>query len=173
MDYLTKEQVEKLRKVVKNNRHGLRNDLIVLISFRHGLRAGELVSLEWSDIELDDGRLIVKRLKHGNFTHHYLQGDEKRLLRRLKRETETSRFVFNSERGDPLTTRGLGQIIKRAGKKLGWDISPHILRHSCGYHLANQGKDTRLIQDYLGHNRIDSTVRYTKTNPERFKDIQW
>ena len=173
-DYLTKSQVEQLIKTAKNNRWGLRDGLIILISFRHGLRACELVSIEWDWINLNEGELHIRRAKNGEGGHHFLQGDEMRLLRRLQREqTSNSRFVFIGERGDPLTARAFGQIIKRTGNKLGWNISPHILRHSCGYHLANQGLDTRLIQDYLGHKNINSTVNYTRTNKQRFKQIKW
>ena len=170
--YLTKTQVEELIKVAKKNRYGLRDGLIILMCFRHGLRASELVSLEWQMVDYNAGKIFLNRSKHGNEGHHLLQGDEMRLLRRLERDN-TNRYIFISNRGDPLTTRALGQIIKRAGKKLGWDISPHILRHSCGYHLANQGHDTRIIQDYLGHKNINSTMLYTKTNPERYRQFKW
>ena len=174
MDYLTKSQVEQLIKVAKKNRYGLRDGLIILMSFRHGLRASETVSLEWKIVNFSIGKMFLNRSKHGEEGNHYLQGDEMRLLRRLERNNTTSnRFIFVGERGDPLTTRALGQMVKRAGKKLGWDISPHILRHSCGYHLANQGYDTRIIQDYLGHKNINSTMLYTKTNPERYRHFKW
>jgi len=50
-------------------------------------------------------------------------------------------------------------------------IHPHMLRHACGYKLANQGVDTRSLQHYLGHKNIQHTVRYTELSPERFKDF--
>ena len=174
MDYLTKPQIEELIKVAKRNRYGLRDGLIILMSFRHGLRVSETITLEWNMINFSVGKLFLNRSKHGNEGHHYLQGDEMRLLRRLQRNnTSGSRFIFNSERGDPLSTRGVNHLVSRCGRKLGWKISPHILRHSCGYHLANQGHDTRLIQDYLGHKSISSTMIYTKTNPERYRQFKW
>jgi len=172
MDYLTETQIKQLMDRAKSSRNGHRDSTAILIAYRHGLRISELVSLKWSDIDLESGRLLIKRSKNGNSGYHPLQGDEIRQLRRLKR-TGNEQFVFCSEQGNPITPRTFGYIVSRAGKGLAWEISPHILRHSCGYHLANQGLDTRLIQDYLGHKNIASTVVYTRTNPERFREIEW
>jgi len=171
--YLNLKQIEKLVATAKQNKYGLRDGLIILLAFRHGLRVSEIVTLTWQGVDLSDGKIYIIRSKNGSSGYHLLQGDEIRLLRRLQRETISSRFLFIGERSTPLSDRGVGHIIKRAGNKLGWNISPHILRHSCGYHLANQGLDTRLIQDYLGHKNIASTVIYTKTNPHRYNSIQW
>lgn len=173
VDYLTSLQIDQLIAAAKDNRHALRDRLIILLAFRHGLRVSEIVALTWQAIDLSAGKIYISRSKNGVNGYHLLQGDEIRYLRRLQRESTSSRFIFIGERGDPLSTRGISQIIKRVGNKLGWDISPHILRHSCGYHLANQGLDTRLIQDYLGHKNIASTVIYTRTNPERYNTIKW
>ncbi len=175
MDYLTESQINQLVNCAKSSsRNGHRDATAILIAFRHGLRASEVVKLEWNDIDLDSGRIWIKRSKNGNNSYHPLQGDEIRSLRRLKRESNANeRFLFVSEQGNPMTVRGFFRVVDRAGASLGWDVTPHTLRHSCGYHLANQGKDTRLIQDYLGHKNIASTVVYTKTNPERFREIEW
>lgn len=64
-------------------------------------------------------------------------------------------------------------IIRDYGRDAGLEIvaHPHLLRHACGYALADQGADTRLIQDYLGHRNIQNTVRYTATNPARFERL--
>lgn len=65
------------------------------------------------------------------------------------------------------------QIIRKYGKDAGlpMPIHPHMLRHSCGYNLADRGNDTRIIQDYLGHRNIRHTVIYTTSNSARFKDV--
>jgi site-specific recombinase XerD len=63
---------------------------------------------------------------------------------------------------------------KRLGggsKLLGFPLHVHMLRHACGYKLANDGHDTRLIQDYLGHKSIMSTVRYTELTATKFKNV--
>jgi integrase len=93
---------------------------------------------------------------------------------RLQRETpegQRSDHVFVSERLAPLSVSGYQRMVARAGEaaKFPFLISSHVLRHSCGYKLANDGQDTRAIQHYLGHRSIASTVRYTKLAPDRFK----
>jgi site-specific recombinase XerD len=96
-----------------------------------------------------------------------------RALRRLEREAPGSRFVFVSERRAPFSTRGFQAMVERAAQAAGFDmkIHPHMLRHACGYKLANEGVDTRTIQGYLGHKSIQHTVRYTELSPTRFKDF--
>jgi site-specific recombinase XerD len=73
-------------------------------------------------------------------------------------------FVFTSERGAPFTTAGFAKLTERAGAaaKLPFKAHPHMLRHACGYALANKGHDTRAIQGWLGHRNIQHTVRYTE-----------
>jgi site-specific recombinase XerD len=118
--------------------------------------------------------LHVRRVKQGTPATHPLTGRELRALRRLQREQEPkSAFVFASERGDPFSTRGFQAMVERAGKTadLGMKIHPHMLRHACGFKLANDGVDTRTIQAYLGHKSIHHTVRYTELAPTRFKSL--
>ena len=147
---------------------------MVLIAFRHGLRASELVDLHWEQIDLENAILHVRRVKQGTPATHPLTGRELRALRRLQREQEPkSPFVFVSERGDPFSTRGFQATVERAGAAAGFGmkIHPHMLRHACGYKLANDGVDTRTIQAYLGHKSIQHTVRYTELAPTRFKSL--
>ena len=92
----------------------------------------------------------------------------------LKREQQPkSPFVFTSERGAPFSPAGFARMIESAGilAKLGFKAHPHMLRHACGYALANKGHDTRALQAYLGHKNIQHTVRYTELAPTRFKDF--
>jgi len=105
---------------------------------------------------------------------HPLTGRELRALRRLQREQESkSPFVFVSERGAPFSNRGFQAMVERAARAAGFDmkIHPHMLRHSCGFKLANDGVDTRTIQSYLGHKSIQHTVRYTELAPTRFRSL--
>ena len=108
---------------------------MVLIAFRHGLRASELVDLRWEQVDLKGGVLHVRRVKQGSPATHPLTGRELRALRRLEREAAGSPFVFVSERGAPFSTRGFQAMVERAGKAAGFDmkIHPHMLRHACGY----------------------------------------
>jgi integrase len=104
--YLTEREVERLIEAAKSNRHGHRDATMILVAYRHGLRASEVCSLEWQQIELDQGRLHVRRAKRGTPSVHPIRGDEIRALRRLRRENPTEAHVFVSERGGPMGTLG-------------------------------------------------------------------
>jgi integrase len=173
-EHLTADEVEALRAAAKANRYGHRDATMVLVGYRHGLRACELVDLRWSDMDFTAATMHVRRAKNGKPTTHPLRGDELRALRKLQREqTPTSPFVFTSERGSPFSTAGFAKMVERAGAEAGFDFKahPHMLRHACGFALANVGHDTRSLQDYLGHRNIQHTVRYTELAPNRFKDF--
>jgi type 1 fimbriae regulatory protein FimB/type 1 fimbriae regulatory protein FimE len=172
-EYLTEAEVERLIKAAKANRNGQRDTTMILLAFRHGLRAAELVDLRWDQVDLGrNACLHVRRVKNGIATTHPLQGDEMRALRELKRSADSA-FVFTSERGTPFTTAGFAKMIARAGQEAGFKfgVHPHMLRHACGYTLANKGVDTRSLQAYLGHRNIQHAVRYSELSPTRFKDF--
>ena len=172
--YLTPHEVERLMKAArKSGRYGHRDATMILIAFRHGLRASELTGLRWSDVELATGRLHVRRVKNGSPSVHPLQGDELRALRRLQRERQPSSHVFTTERGGPMTPKGFNTAMHRIGERAGmpFPVHPHMLRHATGYALANAGHDTRALQAYLGHKNIQHTVRYTELSSSRFKDF--
>jgi type 1 fimbriae regulatory protein FimB/type 1 fimbriae regulatory protein FimE len=161
-------------KTAKDNRYGHRDVTMILIAFRHGLRAAETVDLRWEQVEFKSATLHVRRVKQGTPSVHPLQGDELRALRRLQREQEPkSSFVFTSERGSPFATAGFARMVERAGKaaRLPFKAHPHMLRHATGYALANHGHDTRSLQAYLGHKNIQNTVRYSELSPTRFKSF--
>ena len=171
-EYLTQAEIDRLMKAArKRGRWGYRNATMILVAFRHGLRVGELVSLRWDQVDFATAHLHVNRLKRGRESQHPLSGPELRALRQLKREqTQGSRFVFLSERGAPLTPRGFAQMLSRAASSIDFPfpVHPHMLRHACGFKLANDGHDTRALQDYLGHRQIQHTVRYTEMAAARF-----
>ena len=171
-EHLTEREVGRLIEAAKGNRWGYRDTTMVLVAFRHGLRASELVDLRWEQVDLANALLHVRKLKNGSPATHPLTGKELRALRRLQREQDTkSPFVFVSERGAPFTKRGFQAMIERAGAGFDMKIHPHMLRHACGFKLANDGVDTRTIQAYLGHKSIQHTVRYTELAPTRFKSL--
>ena len=171
-EHLTEREIDKLVEAAKDNRWGQRDATMILIAFRHGLRASELCGLQWSDVEFETGTLHLRRAKGGTTATHPLLGDELRALRSLKRDAK-SPFIFVSERGAPFTVSGFAKLVERAGieAKLPFKVHPHMLRHATGYALANRGVDTRSLQAYLGHRSIQSTVRYTELAPGRFKNI--
>jgi type 1 fimbriae regulatory protein FimB/type 1 fimbriae regulatory protein FimE len=173
-EYLTEAEVERLMKAATGNRYGHRDATMILVAYRHGLRVSELVDLRWDQVDFRTATLHVRRAKQGTPSTHPIVGDELRALRRLQREQEPkSPFVFTSERGAPFASAGFARMIERAGikAKFGFKPHPHMLRHACGYALANRGHDTRALQAYLGHKNIQHTVRYTELSPARFKNF--
>jgi integrase len=145
----------------------------ILLAYRPGLRAGELCCLTWDMIELDSGRIHVRRTKGGLASMHPLTGREIRALRQMLRDNLQSRYVFNTERGGPVTTAWFLKMIVRTGElaKLPFPVHPHMLRHGTGYKLANDGVDTRTLQHYLGHRNIQHTVKYTELRSDRFNGL--
>ena len=170
-EHLTKDEVI---AGARKNREGVRDGTMILVAFRHGLQSSELVDLRWDQIDFTYAVLHVWRAKKGTPATHPVVGDEMRALRKLQREQDPkSPFVFTSERGSPFTTAGFARVVERAGveAKLGFPAHPYMLRHACGFALANKGHDTRALQAYLGHRNIQHTVRYTELSPGRFKDF--
>lgn len=171
-EYLTPTEIDRLITAAKRTgRHGQRDSTMILLAYRHGLRVSELISLCWSQLDLDQGLFYVIRRKNGLSTHHPLFGAELRALRQLKRDYPETDYVFMTERKSPITGDTVRKIISRAGEvaQLGFSVHPHMLRHSTGFKLANDGQDTRSIQHYLGHKNIQNTVRYTEVAATRFK----
>jgi type 1 fimbriae regulatory protein FimE len=172
--YLTSHEIDQVivaaRKV---GRHSSRDSTLVLLMYRHGLRVAEAVSLRWDAVNLQAGLLHGHQLKNGQAAVHPLRGPELRALRQLRRHYPDTPYLFVSERGGPLTARAVRHIVLRAGEVAGltFPIHPHMLRHACGFYLANKGMDTRAIQQYLGHRNIQHTVRYTVLTPHRFIDF--
>jgi type 1 fimbriae regulatory protein FimB/type 1 fimbriae regulatory protein FimE len=134
---------------------------MILVAYRHALRASEVCDLEWAAIDFKAGVMHVRRVKNGKASTHPIRGDELRELRKLKRESPDSPFVFISERGGPFAANSFNYVVKRAGRKakLPFQCHAHMLRHAAGYKLAGDGHDTRSIQDYLGHRDIRYTVK--------------
>ena len=173
-EHLTPTEVEQLAVAAgKIGRNGFRDGLMVRVAFRHGLRVSELVGLRRDQLDLVNGLLHVRRAKGGLPSTHLMGAWEIRALNKLAKDGPEGPYVFVTERGAPLTESTFFKIVARAGRAAGLPLSvhPHMLRHSCGYKLANDGKDTRSIQAYLGHKSIANTVRYTALSPTRFKDF--
>ena len=175
--HLTPGEVDKLLNATKGHRNETRDRCLLLLMFRHGLRVSEACGLRLSQVNTDSRVLHVARLKHGLSTTHPLRGDELRAIKawlaeRARMQPETDAF-FISERRSPLSRKTAWVTIRSYGELAGLSLPayPHMLRHACGFALADQGADTRLIQDYLGHRNIQHTVMYTATNPARFERL--
>lgn len=174
-EYLTPAEIDTLMaEGRRGGRYGQRDATLILIGYRHGLRAVEIADLEWSQIEFGrNATLHVRRVKNGKPSAHPLRGDEIRALRELRRQFPDSGYVFATERGSPFTPDAVNRLIKRIGKRAGlpFAIHAHMLRHGCGYALANAGHDTRRIQDWLGHRSIQHTTRYTELSTAPFANF--
>ena len=173
-EHLTPAEIERLVAAAQRlGRHGHRDATMILLAYRHGLRVSELVSLRREQVDLRQGLLHVRRRKNGLPSTHPLRGPELRALRELFRDDPETAYVFVSERRRPMTAATFRKLIARAGEAagLGMPIHPHMLRHSTGFKLANDGQDTRAIQHYLGHRNIQHTVVYTHLAANRFNDF--
>lgn len=176
--YLTTFEIEKMLEATSGSTNSARNYCLLLMCFLHGARVSELVSWKLSDIDFDAGQIYIKRLKKGFSTVHPLINREKKALQcwlniREKYTDSSSSYLFISRRGLPISRQQIYLLVKRYSTLADLSIKahPHMLRHSCGYALADRGIDTRLIQDYLGHKNIRHTVIYTASNPERFRTV--
>jgi site-specific recombinase XerD len=175
-DYLTRDEVTALLRAAKKSpRHRARNHAMILIAYRHGLRASELVNLRLSDLDLSTGTIYCRRAKGSRSSLHPMKRDEIRALQKLlsERKFESTDYAFQSERAEKMSRTAFWRIVSQAGDRAGLPVKvyAHQLRHACGYYLANKGCDLRLIQDYLGHKQIQNTVRYTALNPARFAGL--
>jgi len=175
--HLTSVEVDKLICATKGKRHEARDRCLLLLMFRHGLRVSEACGLKLSQVDTESRVLHVARLKRGLSTTHPLRADEIKVIKiwlakRAKMKVETDTF-FVSERRRPLSRITAWAAIRDYGELAGLPLPahPHMLRHACGFALADQGADTRLIQDYLGHRNIQHTVIYTAANPARFERL--
>jgi len=139
----------------------VRNRGLILIAYRHGLRVSELVGLVWDqDVDLEQGRLLVRRLKRGRSGIHKLLPDEIELLKKLRAQS-VSPYVFPGRHGR-LSRSAVNVMLKDVGERAGLpNVTPHSLCHACGYELATKGVDTRRLQIFLGHRSITSTTAST------------
>ena len=177
-NFLTQNEIESLLNAANSGPHAARNYCLTLLCFIHGFRASEICRLRISDIDLRSKCIYIHRLKKGFSTTHPLLNKEIQALKRwldIRDEypQSTSEWLFLSRKGNPLSRQQFYQIISASGDQAGLplEIHPHMLRHSCGFALANMGIDTRLIQDYLCHRNIRHTVWYTASNAGRFYGI--
>ncbi len=188
--HLTLLEVDRLLAATKENlRTGLRDRCLIFLMFRHGLRVTEACAMRMDQVDLESKILQVQRLKGGLSTTQPLRTEEIRLLKGWMAERERwlrqwrkpggsgaaldRQALFLSTRGTALSRKTFWALLRRYGELAGLALPPHphMLRHACGFALADQGADTRLIQDYLGHRNIQHTVRYTATNPVRFEKL--
>lgn len=165
--YLTPKEVQRLLDAARKPR----DKAMILMAYRHGLRVSELVNLQWQDIEIESSLIHVFRLKNGKPSVHPLQQDEIEALQAMRWPSyKADGAVFRAKHGGAMTANGFYRNFRDIGVAAGlpFKVHPHMLRHATGFKLANDGADTRALQDYLGHRNIQHTVTYTELVPHRF-----
>lgn len=174
-DYLSEAEFRILLQGTRGSRYRWRNTAMLMLTFYHGLRVSELCHLKRQDVDLTHGRLWITRLKGSLSTEQPLLTEERRALTRYLTQRGDSQlpWLFLSERGGQFTRFTINYLLRISGERAGlaFRVHPHMLRHGCGYALANRGYDLRLIQDYLGHRDPKHTTRYTRTAANRFEGL--
>ena len=172
-DFLTPGEIEALLDAARIGRHGVWDHLLVLVMYRHGLRVSEAAGLRRDEVDLDQARLWVRRLKDGLSVEQPIAGAELRAIKRyLATQSDGLPWLFISERSQPLTRQSVNYLVGAAAERAGLGaVHLHMRRHACGFYLANQGYDLRLIQDYLGHRDPKHTVHYTRVAGSRFEGL--
>lgn len=175
--FLTETEIKAFLQAARKTRNGVRDYCMAMMAYRHGFRVSELIDIRLDEIQLDTARLSVRRLKQGLDGHHPIEGDELRAIRAWLKERSAHKcaglpYLFLSERG-AMVRQAVNYLFNVIGQKarLSIKVYPHMLRHSCGYKLANDERTTRDIQDYLGHKDIRQTAKYTALNAERFRNF--
>jgi type 1 fimbriae regulatory protein FimB len=175
--FLTEAEMKQFLTAACRGRHAARDYVMMLMTYRHGLRVSELVDLCLTDLDLDAAHLYVRRKKGSLSAYHPIEGDELRALRawlrrRGQRDDAGSPYLFLSERG-PMTRQAINYLAVQIGRRaqLEFHVHPQMLRDSTGYHLAHRNFDTKLLQNYLGHRNIIHTTKYRRTAAGDFKEL--
>lgn len=166
--YLRREDLARL--LVAAKRRGVRDHLLLALSYRLGLRVGEAIGLQAGDVDVRGGEVSVRGLKRGLVRSYSIPRDLAPLVRRwLKERGSGPGAFFTSRQGGHLTRQRCWQVVKACAWEAGLDpwIRFHTLRHSIGVHAIDGGMTTEDLKDLLRHRSLRSTEIYAVTSPER------
>ena len=157
-EYLTHAEVESVTEAAKSNRYGHRDATMILIAYRHGFRASELVDLRWDQIDFNRATLAVRRAKRGTPSTHPIQVMNARPSQVAARARAQIAVRVHVRAWLAFHHGGLCTACRARWCGAGFEFKahPHMLRHACGFALANKGHDTRSLQAYLGHRKFST-----------------
>jgi integrase len=166
---LKPQEVDRLRKAARSTSAPVRDEALILLTYLHGFRVGELVALDWSQVHLKERLLDVVRLKSGTPSTHRLEPDEVALLKKLRAVGTGKGAVFLGRQG-PIDVSLVQKLVARLGRDAGFPFPVHVhqLRHACGYAKINAGWDVRHLQAWLGHRNIAHTAHYAALSEKAF-----
>jgi integrase len=168
-EHLSRDEVMVLIKVARANRQGARDAAAIWIAFNHGLRVSELCDLRWSDIAWQERRIMVRRLKGSQSGEHPLTEADKRFLGPLRvKGLRPADRVFGLE---PAAFRKMLYRLELPDDLAALRVHPHMLRHACGFDLVGRA-DLQARAAFLGHKRLENTVRYSRLDPGQFEGLR-
>jgi len=168
-EHLSREEVLALVKAARVNRHGPRDAAAIWLAFNHGLRVSELADLRWSDVRWSERVLMVRRLKGSQSGEHALTEADKRFLGPLRGKGQRP-----SDRVFAITAAGFRKLLARLvlpADLAGLNVHPHMLRHACGYDMVGHA-DLQARAAFMGHKRLENTVRYSHLDPDQFEGLR-
>jgi site-specific recombinase XerC len=151
----------------------LRDRALFATIYHYGLRVSEVPLLQLDDVDLDRGRIVIRRVKSGIGGERPLFNTVARLIEAyLPIRLSTGSALFTGRQGD-LKHHRIQQLFKQYARiaELGSHVSVHSLRHSIATHLREAGQDIEFIQDYLGHVNIQNTLIYAQLTDRRREAI--
>jgi integrase len=170
------EPAEVLAVLKSARKKGARAWAMILIAYKHGMRASEVCNLRLQDVDLKNGNVVVERLKGSLRTTQAISGhrgepllDEQKALRvwLQQRPNDGSNFLFVSQKGGRLDRTQFFRLFRAISKAAGLPPEkrhPHVLKHSIASHLISANVNLALVKTQLGHKSINSTMRYIATN---------
>lgn len=160
--WLLRPELEKILKSAKKRSH--RDYSLILLSYRHGLRSGELLLLRYSNIDFKQNLIWIERLKGGISSNHVLAPDECKIIKKLQKQSDSD-FIYR------IKTPRIRQICAEIGKDTKIDFNHHRLRHTCGYDMAMSNIDVYKIKNFLGHSNINNTMIYVRGAGQEVKNL--
>ena len=160
----------------------VRDQALLELMYSSGLRCSEVINLKVSDIEFSSRYMRILGKGNKERIVPFSEEAKKAMINYAKfsreqtlKENEKTKneYFFLNSKGDKLTSRGLEyilkEIVKKTGLSLGFDLHPHVLRHTFATHLLDQGADLRVIQELMGHESINTTSIYMHVSKEKVK----